>query len=183
MKKLIACLAVALFLNTPAYAFDEAAAKELATSKIAAWLNTPTVVDAVKAQNEKHAALDEAGIKALDERWKGGDASLVDPVLGNDLSTYLKKVVADGGGLYTEIFVMDNKGLNVGQSDKTSDYWQGDEDKWSKTFSVGADAVHISEVEFDESTQTYQVQLSLPVNDGGAPVGAVTIGLNAEMLK
>ena len=36
----------------------------------------------------------------------------------------------------------DNKGLNVGQSDVTSDYWQGDEAKWKKSYKMGAGAVH-----------------------------------------
>jgi uncharacterized phage infection (PIP) family protein YhgE len=38
--------------------------------------------------------------------------------------------------------VKDNKGLNVGQSDVTSDYWQGDEAKWKKSYKMGAGAVH-----------------------------------------
>ena len=86
--------------------------------------------------------------------------------------------------MVTEIFVMDNKGLNVGQSDVTSDYWQGDEAKWQKTFLAGADAVFIDAVEFDESTQTFQSQLSLPVVDpqSGDVIGAVTIGVNVDTL-
>jgi hypothetical protein len=84
----------------------------------------------------------------------------------------------------TEIFVMDNKGLNVGQSDITSDYWQGDEAKWQKTYSVGASAIHISDVAKDESTQSFQSQLSLPVVDpaNNQVIGAVTIGINVEQI-
>ena len=87
-------------------------------------------------------------------------------------------------GLFTEIFVMDNKGLNVGQSDVTSDYWQGDEAKWQKTFLVGPKAIHISDVKKDESTQTYQSQLSLPVVDpaNNQVIGAITLGVNVEQL-
>lgn len=79
---------------------------------------------------------------------------------------------------------MDNHGLNVGQSEITSDYWQGDEAKWQKTFLAGAGSMHISEVEQDEFTQTYQSQLSLPVIDpaSGAVIGVITIGTNVEAL-
>jgi hypothetical protein len=170
-------------LASPAFALDEAKAKALIHDKIGAWLNNPVVINAIKAQNEKNAALTEEQIKDLDKKWAEGDAAVIDPVLNNDLSKYLKDVVAKGDGLYTEIFITDNKGLNVGQSDKTSDFWQGDEPKWQNTYPKGADAVEIGKVELDESTQTYQVQLSTTVSDAGAPIGAVTIGLNADKVE
>ena len=86
--------------------------------------------------------------------------------------------------MFTEIFAMDDKGLNVAQSDVTSDYWQGDEDKWQQTYLVGAGAVHISEVELDDSTQTYQSQVSVTVVDPetNAPIGAITFGINVDAL-
>jgi hypothetical protein len=184
MKTYLSLMALALIiLPFNAYAVDKAAADKILAEKVATWLNSPEVISAVKAQNEKNAALTDADITALDEKWKAGDAATVDPVLTNALSTYLKGIVSNGGGLYTEIFVMDNKGLNVGQSDKTSDYWQGDEPKWQKTFQAGAGAVDISEVELDESTQTYQVQISTTISDGGTPIGAVTVGFDAEQVK
>ena len=106
------------------------------------------------------------------------------PSSATNCPKYLKKVEADSQGLITEIFVMDDKGLNVGQSDVTSDYWQGDEAKWQKTYQVGPDAIHISDVEQDESTQRFQSQLSLPVVDPDTkkPIGAVTIGIDVENL-
>ena len=87
--------------------------------------------------------------------------------------------------MITEIFVMDARGLNVAQSDVTSDYWQGDEAKWQDTFSKGPGAVHISEVEEDESTQTFQSQVSMSVTDpaDGSVIGAITVGVNVEMLN
>ncbi|CAN0599908.1 unnamed protein product, partial [Laminaria digitata] len=46
------------------------------------------------------------------------------------------------------------------------------------------DAVHVSDVEEDESTQTLQSQLSMPVVDpaSGQVIGAVTIGVNLDAL-
>ena len=79
---------------------------------------------------------------------------------------------------------MDNKGLNVGQSDVTSDYWQGDEAKWKKTFLVGPNAVFIDKVEEDESTQQFQSQVSLSIVDPATNIviGAITIGIDVEVL-
>jgi len=161
---------------------------EYAKTKVPAWLNNPLVVNAIKAQNAKNAAMTQADVDKLDKQWmaetKASDKPLINGVLGNELSKYLKKVEDDSKGLITEIFVMDDKGLNVGQSDVTSDYWQGDEAKWQKTFKVGADAIHISDVSQDESTQKFQSQLSLPVVDPDTkkPIGAVTIGIDVENL-
>ena len=79
---------------------------------------------------------------------------------------------------------MDAVGLNVAASAVTSDYWQGDEDKFLKTYPMGPGAVHFSDVEFDESTQTYQAQISIALTDPatGSVVGAMTVGVVADAL-
>ena len=79
---------------------------------------------------------------------------------------------------------MDDKGLNVGQSDVTSDYWQGDEAKWQKSFSAGPGAIFVDKVEKDESTQTFQTQISIAIVDPSSNkvVGAVTVGVDVEQL-
>jgi hypothetical protein len=83
---------------------------------------------------------------------------------------------------YAEIFVMDNQGANVCMTDKTSDYWQGDEAKFTESFKGGAGAVHISDVKFDDSTQAYLVQVSVPVKNGDKVVGAITLGINVDRI-
>ncbi|MEM9268058.1 MAG: hypothetical protein AAGA78_03855, partial [Pseudomonadota bacterium] len=84
----------------------------------------------------------------------------------------------------TEVFVMDNKGLNVGQSEITSDLWQGDEAKWQETFGEVQGTMHVSDVEFDESTGFYQTQVSMPALDPvtGEALGAITFGVNIAPL-
>ncbi len=158
---------------------------ELASNELAAWVTDPAIIAAVRAQNELHAGLTQADIDALDLRWRaeaGAPADLIAPILANALSEMLRARKEAGAGLYGEIFVMDNHGLNVGQSDVTSDYWQGDEDKWQVPQATGG--VHISDVEFDESAQTYLSQVSLPIvdPDSGAFIGAITVGVIVEAL-
>lgn len=159
-----------------------------ADSQVKTWLVDPTLVGAVKAQNAANAQLTQSDIDKLDQAWRAETAArarpMIDKVLANPLSVFLKNKEAASQGLYTELFVMDNKGLNVGQSQVTSDYWQGDEDKWTQSYGKGAGAIHISDVEEDESTQTYQSQLSLPIADpdSGEVIGAITIGINVEGL-
>lgn len=177
--------------QAPALASDdhEAAIRNDVIPQVRSWLADAKVISAVNNQNARYASLSQGDIDRLDKQWRAETSSnsrdLIDGVLSNSLSGYLGGIKNDAAGLYTEIFVMDNKGLNVGQSDVTSDYWQGDEDKWKKTFLAGADAVFIDDVEFDESTQTFQAQLSLPVVDPvtGETIGAATVGVNVEMLQ
>ena len=109
---------------------------------------------------------------------------MIQALMANALSSFLTLKKQSGGGLYTEIIVMDNKGLNVGQSDVTSDYWQGDEDKWRKTFLVGPKSMHIDDIGRDESTHRLQSQISLPVVDPVTkkPIGAITVGIDVSRL-
>lgn len=157
----------------------------LAEDEIKTLAHDAEVIEAVQEQNREHANLSQAQIEELDQTWRaqtGSGGALIDKVLSNDLSDYLKQVKTSAGGLYTEIFVTDDKGLNVGQSNVTSDYWQGDETKWKKPFETGS--MHIGAVELDESTQTYQSQVSMPVvdPDSGNPIGTVTVGVSVEQL-
>ena len=191
MKAIVRTLSVtaALLLATTAHA-EEAYVqpiKDYVANDVMAWLSDPVVQDAIAAQNAAHASLDEAKIIEMDNEWRAEvEASakpLIDKTLGNPLSAFLRDKQAAAGGLITEIFVMDNKGLNVGQSDVTSDYWQGDEAKFQKSFGAGAGAVFVDEAEKDESTQTLQSQVSITISDAsGAPVGAVTIGIDLDAL-
>jgi len=72
----------------------------------------------------------------------------------------------------------------VALSDVTSDYWQGDEAKWQMTYGEPAGTVHLGDVELDESTQTYQSQVSFPIFDPetGEGIGAVTVGVDLSAL-
>nr|WP_298104800.1 hypothetical protein [uncultured Shinella sp.] len=150
------------------------------------WLDEPAIINAVIAQNAVHSRLNQAEIQDLDARWRAELSSakrpLINATLSNPLSLYLKGQQRAAEGLITEIFVMDNRGLNVGQSDITSDYWQGDEAKWVKSF--GAGILHIEEAERDESTQLMQSQASLPIRNPqtGEIIGAITVGVNLDAL-
>lgn len=192
MKKTIAALAAASL-----FAFASAAQasgytdqlEALAAGQLKAIAAEPMLIDAIKAQNAAHADMSQAEIDALDAKWRAeagaSDAPTIDPLLASDASQFLAAKRDETDGLITEAFAMDDKGLNVALSDVTSDYWQGDEAKWKETFLLGADAVHIGDVEFDESSQSYQAQVSLAIADPetGEPIGAITFGVNAEMLE
>ena len=187
MKTALLSAALAGALAMPALASDPTTAMTAYVQEsVMAWTNSPEIVSAVIARNAETVGLSESAIIDLDNQWRAevgaSSTPTIDSVLGAGASEVLRQHLAEAGGLITEIFVMDARGLNVASSGVTSDYWQGDEDKFQKTHGVGADAIHVGEIEFDESAQTYQGQVSYTLRDPetGAPIGAVTVGLNAE---
>ncbi|KEQ02947.1 hypothetical protein GV67_07210 [Pseudorhizobium pelagicum] len=153
------------------------------------WINTDIVRVSIVAQNKRYDHPGAASIAALDSQWvkerENPDKPLIAATLSNPLSVYLSRMQGKSLGLYPEIFVMDQNGLNVGQSSITSDFWQGDEDKFLKTFEVSADAVFIDEAEYDSEFGIWRTQVSMTVNDadGGQKIGAVTVELNLTELE
>ena len=162
--------------------------REFGETRVKAWISSPIVTAALREQNARNAALSDSEIIAMDQQWRAETRAesrpMIDRVLANELSRFLSQSKAEQRGIVTEIFVMDNRGLNVGQSDVTSDYWQGDEAKWQRTFLVGPDAVMIDDVELDESTQTFQSQLNMTITDEttGEVIGAITVGIDVEAI-
>ena len=190
MRKIFitAVLTIGLVANASAnQSYVELVEKMLETS-VSQWIHDPLIVNSVKEQNAKHAALTQDEIDSLDKQWraekKSGDRPMIDEVLANSLSVFLRKIKDDSNGLLSEVFIMDDKGLNVGQSDVTSDYWQGDEGKWQNTYLVGPDAVFVDEREFDDSSRKFLIQVNIPVVDPEtkAPIGAATLGVSLVKL-
>ena len=160
-----------------------------ANSTVKQWIGQTVFVEAIKAQNQRHAAVTQAQIDSLDIQWRTETVlsrkPLITRVSGTELSKHLMQLKEQTNGVVTEIFVMDNKGMNVAISDVTSDYWQGDEAKWQKTYLAGAGAVFIDAVEHDASTDTFQSQLSMAIVDpaSGQVIGAITVGINVDRLN
>lgn len=183
----VGAMVVAAGLAAPAAAGShEKKIQAYVASNIRGWLTSDELVNAVDQQNIDNLGLTDSDITKLDQRWRKevirGGGSLMKSKMDNELSAFLRGIKAASGGVITEIFVMDNLGLNVGQTDGTGDYMQGDEAKWQKTFLVGADAVFIDDVEEDGGMHIAQASLTV-ARDNGARLGAVTIGINVDALK
>lgn len=188
--KFATLFALVAFSAMPSFAEDNQYAAQLtefANGQLKQIAADPGLVAAITAQNGETGGYDQAKIDELDKQWRAevdaGSKPLIDKVLGTDASKALLAAQDASGGLITEIFATDAKGLNVAQSTVTSDYWQGDEDKFSKTYPLGASAVFLGDVEQDESTQTYQSQVSITVVDAsGNPIGSLTAGVDLSKL-
>jgi hypothetical protein len=157
--------------------------------EIKEWAKAPVVRFSVEAQNHRRGSLSEDAIAALDKQWsdekEAQDKPLIAASLSNPLSNFLVKRQALSTGLYTEIIVVDSNGLNVGQSTITQDYWQGDEDKFQKTFAVGPTGLFIDKPEYDEALKIWTSQVSMTLTDEAESeaIGALTVQINLTELS
>lgn len=194
IRRIVLPIVTAAFLTSAALAESpQPDVKTLVTEKVISdmrqWIDTDIVRISVDAQNGRLTTLEQSKIDELDNQWKEerekDDKPLIAATLSNPLSVYLSRMQGRSLGLYAEIFVMDRNGLNVGQSAITSDFWQGDEGKFQKTFQVSNDAIFIDEPEWDEDAKIWrgQVSFTLTDGDGKTPIGAVTVELNLTELQ
>lgn len=150
-------------------------------------LDNPMVAAMITTQNARTAGLKRIDLESLDRTWRAearsGNWHLIRQLLSNPLSQLLKAKQRDSQGAITEIFVMDARGLNVAQSAVTTDYWQGDEEKYLMTVASHSSDIVIDRAERDESTQCLQTQASFAIDDeNGVPIGAVTVTICLDAL-
>jgi hypothetical protein len=133
-----------------------------------------SVLKAVADQNARGGSLAE--VQEKDAAWvKDPRHPLRRQVLTAPCSVKLKSLVA-ADPLVVEAFVMDAHGAIVCSIAETSDYWQGDEGKWQRTFQEGKPAF-VDEPAFDSSSGTYAIQVSVPLAEGAKRTGALTLTL------
>ena len=142
---------------------------------IKSWSTDPAVVAAVKAHNGSEPA-DHAAM--TQEKWAA--LTILDPFVRsfskNDLATFLKsKKTAD----VTEIFVSDAKGDKVAFLAKTSGWCHKGKPKHDVPMTG---KLWQGPVEVDESTGAQQIQIAVPVLDGGKPIGSIVVGLAVNKL-
>lgn len=152
------------------------------------WMVSPGLISAVVEQNKMHRNLVLEDLLIKDGLWQkefnDSSAEFSLNLLKNLLSRELRQFKTKTAGVVTEIIVMDERGFNVGISDMTSDYWQGDEDKYLQIINRPADTLFFDAVLFDESTRRFQVQLSLQLYQPENPqaIGVMTVALDIEKI-
>ena len=139
------------------------------------------VIEAVKQQNARHMSLGE--VKQIDKEWTSTKelTSFKKSLQTNPSGAYLKKHVTRNP-TYGEAFLTDDQGANVAAYPATSDYWQGDEEKWSACFNKGHGKIFVGPVKYDDSSKTHQAQISVPVMDGSQTIGVLVVGVKLDYI-
>jgi len=136
----------------------------------------PAVVAAVKAYNANPS---EAAKTMTNDAWK--QLTLLDPTVRaltkNDLGQYLKSKQDES---ISEAFVSGANGGKVAFLAKTTSWTHKGKPKHEVPMTG---QTWIGPVEVDESSGHQQVQVGLPVLDGGHVIGSIVIGLKVSKLR
>lgn len=186
-RGVLVCLGLVLIGTTPAYAgLSQSHLARLLRNKIEDVQDlaaNPAVIDAVREHNARGQSLEE--IKQLDKAWLA--TKEVTPfkkaLQQNEPGSYFKTLVDFNQSIYSEIFLTDQNGATVAAYPPTTDYWQGDEKKWSKAFNAGKGKLYIGSVEFDESSQVNSVQISVPILFDEKTIGVLVVGVKLSYLQ
>jgi hypothetical protein len=145
---------------------------------VAGWAADPTIVGAVKEQNAG------APIPGMDNaKWKSVRRTdpLVTQFRSNAAGQFLRAKLAAGGGIYNEAFLSAARGEKVGFAEKTTSYIHLGAAKFDVPFTTSK--AWQGKPEFDESSQTYALQVSVPVLDSGKPIGVLVVGVSLGHLE
>ena len=135
----------------------------------------PVLVNAVKAQN---ASLPPDYAAMTQDKWK--DLTKLDPFVRSfDKSAagqFLKNKKSD---LVIRAFVSDANGIKVAFTTKTLSWSHKGDPKHEQPM---AGKTWQGPLEQDKATGLQQIQVSVPVLDGGTPVGSLVVGLSVAKL-
>ncbi len=143
--------------------------------------------DAALEANESYSGQNKSEIleqiNALDARWResADESKLVRDVVSNDLSDVLREF-QQISPQHVELFITDRYGANIAATNRTSDYYQADEDWWQSAYNDGEGGVYLSQPEFDDSSNTYAILMAIPIYHDNVAVGVLRSTLDVTAL-
>jgi len=149
---------------------------------VQSWSSDPIVVQAVREANASARSMDE--IETLNRDWEAatGVTAFMRTLMENAAARRLRELRSSSPEIQ-EAFLTDAFGANVAITNKTSDFYQGDEVQYLEAFNKGKGGVHIGELALDESIHSYSIHVGVPVLDQGKPIGVLLAAVNVEKLK
>lgn len=143
---------------------------------------SPSLVEAVEMANQAYVGRDQAELDAeiavLDEAWSSEDPSvdaLVEEIANNEISDHLRSFM-QAFPEEVEVFATDIQGLNVAMTERTGDYLQADEGWWIGAYDGGRGATSISEVDYDDTADSWAIDVGVPIRDSKGTVIGVLRG-------
>jgi putative methionine-R-sulfoxide reductase with GAF domain len=106
----------------------------------------------------------------LDQQWRAADAinndadPLVASVLYNAISFDLRNYQTQFPQ-QVEVFLTNDQGVNIASTNRTSDYYQADEEWWQVAYQDGQ---YIGQPEYDESSKTIAINMAVAVYQTGS---------------
>ncbi len=145
--------------------------------------------EGLRAANQRYEGKDAADIQAQlvqeDARWVAApdDSPLVRAGLSNQMAQRLRRFEHVAPARYAEVIVTDRAGAIYAATNRTTDFYQGDEAWWQSCYDAGRGAVVVSAPVYDDSAQTVSLAVAAPLYDAaGALVGVVRVSHDAYSL-
>ena len=111
----------------------------------------------------------QATIEGIDKQWiaaQGGDPLIRDRLtspVASELQEYRSSFPDN-----VEVFVTDKYGALVAATNRTSDYYQADEDWWKRAWNNGQGGTYIGQPTFDESARVLSLTIAIPLYGHGS---------------
>ncbi len=139
---------------------------------VSAIAGDPNILDAVTAANRQYGGMDEeavaARIRKIEGQWDTPNADvLVKDIISTRTSRWLRQQRALNRRLL-KIIVADENGAAVAATEKPLHYVEADQEHWQAVYAGGKGAVYVTDVRYDERTQSDYVQIAVPVLEEGS---------------
>jgi len=132
---------------------------------------SPSIIEGIATADQSYAGREPSAIQneiiQIDSAWANGDASasaLVTQISGNALSAQLRRFQT-AFPEEAEVFITDRYGAVVAMTARTGDYLQADEDWWKNAYHDGQGALFVSEVDYDDSSESWAIDVGVPIYD------------------
>ena len=159
---------------------------------------TDIVQKSVRKSNQEFGELEDIQeyITRQEDEWRSVPLESITPfmqsLISNELSEDIRKKFVDkinpktGHSVFAELFLTNEYGANIGQSGKTTDYRQDDEDWWQK---AKVNGISIGKAEYDESAEADIIPIGIRITDEDgnfvgvlkAPLSIISIIQEAEI--
>lgn len=163
----LAALLLAVAISLSAFA-DSSHSTVVADKRMALMevLNGSVVHQALQRADDMHRNLTKEQIQRADQQWRQSP-------FGNPLSDKIESSACSKALIafqkehksFAEIFITDAKGLNVCQTNHTSDYYQADESWWQQAYDAGKGRDYIGKVAFDKSADVTVIPIYVAIKD------------------
>jgi signal transduction histidine kinase len=148
-----------------------------------------TTIQAIAGSNRRFEKMSnvQSYIHQQDSKWtsapQGETTELMQKLLNSDLSNEMRKDIEFyeekyGYPVFVETIATNKYGVNVAQTQRSSDYYQADEQWWQQAKEKGR---YIGDVQYDDSAEIYSIAICVKVLDeAGEFIGVVKSVLNIE---
>ncbi|MCX5679993.1 MAG: ATP-binding protein [Candidatus Omnitrophica bacterium] len=145
-------------------------------------------IEACEDSNRKYAGMNTIEIEKemldVDKRWVAAndEDDLIKKCTSGQIADSMREIIRIREAV-SEIFITNRLGGLIYASDRTSDFYQADEDWWQKTYNKDKGAIYFGPMEYDDSSGKWGVTIAAPiVNRNKKIVGVCKVFIRIERL-